>query len=636
MSAANELLNSLAVDEAVMYTANPGTEPHIVIGEDRYITVPEELKRIAVQFDHDIETVTFDCPRYWDEHDMSLMKIYIHYKRPDGEIGCYTAYNVVIDENDDTIMHFNWTLSRHVTSLVGAIKFSVCIRNINEDGTEINHWNSEINSDMHISEGLECDGSIPAWFPTQEKYVKYEEDGDFTVIPDEGYALSRVLVTVDVPSEIEFAVPDPTKPIRFYDTDGTLLYSYTYEEAQDLTALPEPPTNEDILYPMWNYTLEDVQALSTEANIGVCMTDYVTRLHISIPDAGRTDITLLLYQPSANGAQVNFGDGTTYYKSSVSGNMSVNHTYSSPGDYVITIIEGYEGAGVRLGHGDGPCIESSGNNVARRWLRKAYIGSDIGVNAYAFKDCRLDALVFETGREEISGVAGINVNAFANIIGLKHVTLPRDVTVVSVGAFEECHDLRSVSLPPYTAGLWSRAFYNNYSLENIALPTGVNTIESFVFQKCAALRSVNLPNGIAGISEGTFAESGITGIAIPSTVTAIVDGAFHGCNGLTKVVLPDAIISIGKAAFYECSNLTMINIPDGVDITNEALFNSCYALRTIDFSTHTSVPSFSEAASANAFANIADDCQFLVPSALYEEWRLTGFWGNFADRLVAV
>ena len=53
--------------------SNEFEEPHIVIGYDRVVTVPDQLKRLAVQYDHDIETVTFDCPRYWGKHDMSQM-----------------------------------------------------------------------------------------------------------------------------------------------------------------------------------------------------------------------------------------------------------------------------------------------------------------------------------------------------------------------------------------------------------------------------------------------------------------------------------------------------------------------------------------------------------------------------------
>ena len=70
MSQATDLLNSLTDDQISAYSSNAGEEPHIVIGNDRFITVPESLKRIAVQYDHNVETVTFDCPRYWDDLDM--------------------------------------------------------------------------------------------------------------------------------------------------------------------------------------------------------------------------------------------------------------------------------------------------------------------------------------------------------------------------------------------------------------------------------------------------------------------------------------------------------------------------------------------------------------------------------------
>ena len=57
MSQAEVLLESLP-------TGNSGDlEPHIIIDKKRKVSVPDELKRIAVQHDHNIETVTFDCPR---------------------------------------------------------------------------------------------------------------------------------------------------------------------------------------------------------------------------------------------------------------------------------------------------------------------------------------------------------------------------------------------------------------------------------------------------------------------------------------------------------------------------------------------------------------------------------------------
>ena len=151
MSQAEELLNSLD-------TSNASEESHIVIGKDRFITVPDALKRLAVQYDHDIETVTFDCPRYWDEHDMSTMAIYVNYLCADNEPGCYKVKNVAVDSTDSTIMHFDWVISKNVTMAHGPIAFLVCVKNTDADGVEKNHWNSEICKDCFISAGIEYDG----------------------------------------------------------------------------------------------------------------------------------------------------------------------------------------------------------------------------------------------------------------------------------------------------------------------------------------------------------------------------------------------------------------------------------------------------------------------------------------------
>lgn len=165
-SAAEDLLNTLDVNDISLLSVTTATkttaseEGHIVIGEDRYITVPEELKRIAVQYDHNVETVTFDCPRYWDELDMSQMRVYINYMRADGYKDTYLADRVTVDETDSNIMHFDWTISRNVTLVKGSLDFLVCIKKTDADGIEINHWNSDLCSDMRVSEGMECEEVI--------------------------------------------------------------------------------------------------------------------------------------------------------------------------------------------------------------------------------------------------------------------------------------------------------------------------------------------------------------------------------------------------------------------------------------------------------------------------------------------
>ena len=167
MGQADELLNSLSASNGIYArTVDPSTEEHIIVGDDRVITVPNSLKRIAVQYDHNVETVTFDCPRFWDGLDMSEMVIYINYICQDKSMGAYLAQNIVVDESDETIMHFDWTISSNVTNVAGNLAFLVCIKKTKEDSSELeNHWNSELNEEMYISKGLECDEYIEQKYP---------------------------------------------------------------------------------------------------------------------------------------------------------------------------------------------------------------------------------------------------------------------------------------------------------------------------------------------------------------------------------------------------------------------------------------------------------------------------------------
>lgn len=184
---AEEILDSLTDEQIAAYAADPANEEHIVVGADRFITVPPSLKRIAVQFDHDIETVTFDCPRYWDGHDMSKMAIFINYMRPDSARGSYAATNVTVDETDDTMMHFDWTISGNVTEVKGKLSFLICVKKT-VAGETVNHWNSELNQEMEISQGLECSESVFELYPDliTQLLLKMDELGKLLVISDDG------------------------------------------------------------------------------------------------------------------------------------------------------------------------------------------------------------------------------------------------------------------------------------------------------------------------------------------------------------------------------------------------------------------------------------------------------------------
>lgn len=148
MSQAEDLLNTLS---DIYYEG-----PHITVNSNRTITIPDALKHIAVTGDHNIETVTFDCPRYWDEHDFSMMKVYINYQRPDGFKDCCPVKNLRISDKVDTQIQFEWTLTGNVTAVKGNLSFLVYIESSDANPC----WHSRLNQDLIVDEGLDCKEQI--------------------------------------------------------------------------------------------------------------------------------------------------------------------------------------------------------------------------------------------------------------------------------------------------------------------------------------------------------------------------------------------------------------------------------------------------------------------------------------------
>lgn len=132
---------------------------NVVIKKDRSVTVPASEQKIGIQYDHNVNVITFDCPRYPDDDrsvDMSTMQIYINYMLPDKTLGSSLAENVKVDTNNPDTIHFDWTITREVTQVKGVLQVLVCVKKVNADGIELYHWNTDLISAFRVGEGMEC------------------------------------------------------------------------------------------------------------------------------------------------------------------------------------------------------------------------------------------------------------------------------------------------------------------------------------------------------------------------------------------------------------------------------------------------------------------------------------------------
>ena len=379
------------------------------------------------------------------------------------------------------------------------------------------------------------------------------------------------------------------KDVTFIDYDGSVMYSYSLAEAQALTELPTLPSHDGLVCQGWNWTLEAIKALNRPVTVGAMYItdDGATRLHIRIATVGRMTVPLYIGQTVANGVSIDWGDGSTTQTLSGTGNVNTSHTYADPGDYVISLMPQ---SGCKLSFGAGSysyCVMgSTGNNgrVYCNMLQEVYVG------------------------ENVTSITG---SAFYNCHSLASVTIPEGVTSIGGNAFYSCYSLASVTIPDRVTSISSSSFYGCYSLASVTIPDRVNFIGSNAFYGCDSLAS----------------------ITIPDRVTSINGSVFYNCYSLASVTIPDGVTSIGNAAFYNCYSLASVTIPDGVTSIDGGTFNYCYGIRYYDFSACTDIPALSN---ANAFKNIPSDCQMLIPSSLYNNWKSATNWTTYASYMVSV
>ena len=445
------------------------------------------------------------------------------------------------------------------------------------------------------------------------KALTITSNGTVSVTPDAPYdGLSSVDVTVNVASGGGGGASAKWDDVTFIDYDGSVLYSYSLAEAQALTELPALPSHDGLVCQGWNWTLEAIKALNRPVTVGAMYItdDGATRLHIRIATVGRMTVPLYIGQTMSNGVSIDWGDGSTTQTLPGTGNVNTSHTYAEPGDYVISLMP-QDGCTLSFGNGSSSyCVMGSTGNNGRVYCNML---QDVSIG---------------------KNVTSIGSSAFYMCSSLASITIPDGVTSIGNYAFYNCYSLASITIPDGVTSIGSSAFYMCSSLASITIPTGVTSIGSSAFNSCSSLASITIPDGVTSIGSSAFNScSSLASITIPTGVTSIGSSAFNSCYSLASITIPDGVTSIGDSAFIKCSSLASITIPDGVtSIANYAFYN-CYGMRYYDFSACTAIPTLYN---KNAFTDIPSDCQMLIPSALYNNWKTATNWATYASKMVSV
>lgn len=187
-----------------------------------------------------------------------------------------------------------------------------------------------------------------------------------------------------------------------------------------------------------------------------------------------------------------------------------------------------------------------------------------------------------------NGITSIGNNAFYQCSVLTSITIPESVTSIGYGAFSYCHSLKSITIPENVTSIEKSTFFDCENLTSITIPNGVTSIGNHAFYGCKRATSITIPNGVTSIGDSAFqlCES-LTTITIPNRVTSIGDSTFMGCKKLTTITIPNSVTSVGDSAFKDCSGLTTITIPNSVKSVGNRAFMGCSSLSSVTYNGQT-------------------------------------------------
>ena len=197
----------------------------------------------------------------------------------------------------------------------------------------------------------------------------------------------------------------------------------------------------------------------------------------------------------------------------------------------------------------------------------------------------------------------IRAGAFKNCTTLKTINLPDTMKVigsttdvVSSGPFSGCKNLIAVNV--YETGSIVASDANYYSVDGTLINRLAGKIR-LAYVPLAKTGDYVIPDGVEEIPTRLFANSYISRVTIPSSVTRIGERAFYSSTKLLGITFADAdldadgvnvfSLEIADRAFQSCSNLREINLPKRLakmeDENNKSLitgiFDKCSKLVSI-------------------------------------------------------
>lgn len=246
-------------------------------------------------------------------------------------------------------------------------------------------------------------------------------------------------------------VPNPDDTLLLVDWDGTLLYSYTYEDAQQISEFPDAPVHDGLTFQSWNWS----------------------------------EVVAKTWLQNHRGAQLKVG--ATYTPTD---GQDQNY-WRSP-----RLTEPNQ---IYMQH---RATTSLNDDAFRNFLTLSNISlpngiSEVGTSSFRF--CySLSAVILPRG------VTKILDTAFYYNHSLSVIVIPNSLIEIGASAFSNDYSLRIVTLPDSVITLSNNAFYYCYALSDIILSNSLEMIGGYAFAWCQSLPKIDIPASVTLIGSYAF------------------------------------------------------------------------------------------------------------------------------------
>lgn len=194
-----------------------------------------------------------------------------------------------------------------------------------------------------------------------------------------------------------------------------------------------------------------------------------------------------------------------------------------------------------------------------------------------------------------AGITALPVTAVTRFLysstngdSIQKICVGKNVTTLNERAFAgsstDGTDLREIDFVSGSKLKIIRGYaFANQSLERVGvdgtdqMPSGLTLVAGYSFYQTYNLRSIDLSAAteLTDIMECAFADSGISGVKLPDSLTGISDSAFSDCRNLTSISFPAGITYFGPRVLKNCTSMKEVvlkfKVYSGVTVYNDAL-----------------------------------------------------------------